>query len=322
MEKNDAIELYSVGSSNDSIQWLVVLFAVVNVLVLVGTILSNLIALVALVKQRTLHSPSNTLLGAMCLGDILSALFVHTVYEHLLRCLRGDTTTRVTNNIVTSFHANFAACKGIICFLTATVSLDRYLAICYPFKYLSTVTIVKYLWITALFSGSWATYSICLILILPLKMFYCSIIVITFCSMAIMNFCYTRILLIVHKQRVRVQTVGEIGGTVSSPQMREKSKVLVIFVEIFIFNIFNLPLFIFAIYYMIRGFHGSYTSPFVLMNLGFTLSNITSFLNPFVYCFRSSDVRKAARKLIPKRKSTYASYARSRKITTIAPVSM
>lgn len=322
MEKNDAIKLYLVGSSAESLQWLVIIFAIVNVLIIIGTVLFNLVALITLVKQRTLHNPSNTLLGAMCVGNLASALLVHAIYEHMLGCLRSSATTCITHEIVAIFHANFTACKGITSFVTAMVSVDRYMAICHPFKYLGTATIKKYIWITAIFSGFWVAYSLCLILILPLKLFYGSITVIIFCSMAAMNFCYTRILAIVHHQRVRVQTVGEIEGTVSSPQMREKSKAMVILVEIFTFNIFNLPLFIFAIYYLVNGFDGSFTTPFVLMNLGYTLSNATCFFNVFVYCFRSTEVRKAAKTLIPQKMQVLQGYSRARNTTKVTPVGM
>ena len=322
MEENDAKQLYLIGSSLESLRWLVIAFAIVNMINIVGTILSNLVALLALIKQRTLHNPSNTLLGAMCLGNIISVLLVHTVYEHMLGCIQSSTTACLTNEIVTVFHANFVTCKGIISFVTAMVSVDRYLAICHPFQYLGTATIKKYILIIAVFIGIWTAYSVCLILILPLKTFYCSVIIILFCGITAMNFCYTRVLIIVHRQRVRVQAVGEISGKVSSPpQLREKNKALVIFVEMFIFNIFNLPLLLFAMYCVVHGFNGSYTIPFVLMNVGFTLSNITNFMNPFVYCFRSSEVRKAVKRLIPQKMAVFTEYIRAKKLVKVAPVS-
>ena len=323
MEENDAKQLYLIGSSLESLRWLVIAFAIVNMLNIVGTILSNLVALLALIKQRTLHNPSNTLLGAMCLGNIISVLLVHTVYEHMLGCIQSSTTECLTNEIVTVFHANFVTCKGITSFITTMVSVDRYLAICHPFQYLGTATIKKYILITIVFSGIWAAYSLCLILILPLKTFYYSVIIILVCGITAMSFCYTRVLIIVHRQRVRVQVVGEISGTVSSPpQLREKNKTLVIFVEMFIFNIFNIPLLLFAMYYVVHGFNGSYTIPFVLMHLGYTLSNVTNFINPFVYCFRSSEVRRAAKKLIPQKLSAFTEYIRARKLVKVAPLSM
>ena len=322
MDKGDAIKLYFTGSSAESLQWLVIIFAILNVLIIIGTVLFNLVALIALVKHRTLHNPSNTLLGAMCVGNITTTLLVHTIYEHMLGCLRSHEATCITHEIVAIFHANFAACKGITSFITAMVSVDRYLAICHPFKYLSAATIKKYIWITVIFSGFWIAYSLCLILILSLRLFYGSVIAITFCSMAAMNFCYARILIIVHHQRTRVQTVGEIGGIVSLPQMREKSKAKVILVELFIFNIFNLPLFIFVIHWLVNGFQGSFTSRLVMMNLGYTLSNATCLLNVFVYCFRSSEVRKAAKKLIPQMMPVFRGFSNARKVTIVAPVGL
>lgn len=301
MDDSDALKLYSIESSREDLKWLVTLFASVNVLIIIIAVLLNLVALVILVKQRSLHNPSNAVLASMCIADLVSTLLVQTVYEFMLECLLNDSPGCINNTIVKIFHVTFTACKGPTSFITAMVSVDRYMAICFPFKYLGYVTITRNVAIVASFSAVWTVYSLCLILLLPLKVFYISIVIILFFSITAMNISYMQILIIVHKQRVRVQAVGEIGGTVSSPQEREKSKSFVIIFELMIFNLFNLPILIFAIQYLVNGFENSYKNPFVLINVGFTLSNMLCLLNPIVYCFRSSEIRKAAKKMLPQK---------------------
>lgn len=315
------MKLYSIESSRDDLKWLVTIFAAVNVFAMIGTILCNMIALVTLIKQRTLHTASNALLTAICLADVFSAVLVQTVYERMLECiLTGSPPGCINKKIVTAFHMNFATCKGSICIITAMISIDRYMAICFPFKYLSWVTIRKYTLVVLLLTGLWTAYILCLTLIIPMRMFYGSIAVIVLFGAVTINVTYTRILFIVHHQRVRVQTLGEIDGAVTSPpQAREKSKALVILVEILIFNIFNIPILVFATYYSRNGLANSFREPFILMNFGFMLSNITCFLNPFVYCFRSSEIRRAIKKLVPQRKSNVKGF-KERKLVKVVPI--
>ena len=321
MDEKDTIALYSIENERENLEWLIILFAIINVLLIIATVLLNTVALATLIKQRTLHNPSNTIIGALCIANIVSASIEQTIYEYMLVCLLKNTSGCINKTLVTIFHVSFTACKGSLCFITAMVSIDRYFAICYPFKYLGQATITKYVIIIALFTGFWFIYSLCLILIFPLETFYGSIIVIIFCSFVALDLCYTRVLIIVHKQQVRVQTIGEIAGSVALPQVKEKSKACFILVEILIFNIFNLPMLIFAFHYLIHGFDGSYKTPFVLINLGYTMSNLICFLNALVYCFRSSEMRKATKKLISQTIPDLRGRSATRK-TMVAPLNM
>ena len=120
---------------------------VINILPALWTIAGNAICIFTFAKTRSLHTPSNVLVGALCATDLYAGLVLQPLL--LTFCLMIPSNTDISD-IVT----RFATCLyfgGQLSFsLTYLVTIDRYIAICHPFRYTEFVTIRKYLYIVSI----------------------------------------------------------------------------------------------------------------------------------------------------------------------------
>ena len=96
----------------------------------------NGLFLTALFKTRSLHTPSNTILGGLCCSDLLIGIFALPQWILLIR-EKADTFNGQTYFV---FFSSFLLCTGLSSIFMTLVNLDRYAAICHPFKYLQYAT--------------------------------------------------------------------------------------------------------------------------------------------------------------------------------------
>lgn len=104
--------------------------------------LGNALVLTALVRTRSLHSPSKALLRSLALSDLFVGLFVQPMY--IAYCVSGLSENHWVRCVSWMIYPLFSDYFVAVSFLTmVAISIDRYLALRLRARYRSVVTITK-----------------------------------------------------------------------------------------------------------------------------------------------------------------------------------
>ena len=269
------------------------------------TVVGNGVFMAILLLKRSLHTPPNVLLGALCLSDLLVGTVVQPLYiidftyklvgrsfEHFLKA----------KTILTWF------CVGLSFQHILLISLDRYVALCHPFRYHMYATCKLHIRICTFTS------------ILPLSVTAVSIILFVKHYLTVRNYILSGVLLIslvavafanwkvfciLLHQKQKIVAVGEIAAE-DRRQIRkgkqERKKTYVIAIVLILFFICYLPLFV---QFLLQFWHEKvfpsivryqifdlWTDFFMLLN---------SVTNPLIYYARMKEIRQAAAVVICRR---------------------
>ena len=107
------------------------------------TITGNAVFFITLTKTSLLHTPSNVLLGALCATDLLAGVLCQPLFIAMLLSSPGPCCTLLAR--IFYFIYDLSCWNSFIC--TLMVTLDRYAAICYPYRYRAHATCRKYIYI-------------------------------------------------------------------------------------------------------------------------------------------------------------------------------
>ncbi len=264
------------------------------------TLVGNSIFMLTIFRTPSLHNPSNVLLGTLCLSDFLVGLivqplfFVNVLWDH--GCYPDDWLTDI-------YYYIFVLFSGFSLLMAGFLSIDRYIAICHPFKYTSKIACKKYIIIIIIMCIFWATCSVSILM--GLYKFWTAFFVVEVLVIMTIIIIYAKIYYVISKLKRNVVTVGETVEQRSSQgfqsqtnlqkKEREKSHTISIILGFFLFS-YSIELGR-SLHYLIKGEgypcqnHGLFftldmwTDFFVLVN---------SCVNPIVYCVRSTDIRNAA----------------------------
>ena len=256
------------------------------------TIICNTVFFITLLKTSSLHTPSNILLGALCVTDLLAGLVCQPLYiAYLLREPGPDRSSIVK---ALNFAYNVSCWNSFVSSLLIT--LDRFAAICYPYKYQEHATCRKYVYTAS------CTFVLFMIYAVIQLTFYKNSEVI-FWSVQVglqllviiaVLIMYVRIYRVVISQRKRIASIRDVCG-------RRKSRM-----SLSARNRTHTVTIILAVFIACYAPHTVYCIERVLYHLGkfeyhrglalwanyFVLLN--SCLNPIIYCARSQEIRRAA----------------------------
>ncbi|CAJ0921938.1 unnamed protein product [Ranitomeya imitator] len=101
-----------------------------------GTICGNLLIIILVSTSKNLHTPMYFFISQLSISDILLASDIVPDTLHIL--LNNGGTTTFTGCIIQFYF--FCVCEIFECFLLTVMSYDRYVAICNPLHYTSTMT--------------------------------------------------------------------------------------------------------------------------------------------------------------------------------------
>ena len=267
------------------------------------TIVANSILLLALAKTKLLHTPSNMLLASLCFSDLLVGVLSQPLYmAFMLKILLLETPCKT--------HISVLQWSGIILngmsfIIVLYITIDRYVAVCHPFVYERKAGIKRYCIIMAL---------TCVYKVLsPIatgrayKIYYGAVSIVSF---AVMFFCYIKIYSVIAKKERDVLKLGRIGAEerkILHRNREEKSKAYTIIVLLAVFTLSYLPPLgaTMAIYMTSHTLKICNLSPntAVLFLWSVFFLNISSVINPIVYCVYIRSIREAAAKLLFKRKN-------------------
>lgn len=288
-------ESVNTGSINIHINIIIVL----DILTALGTIGGNTIFLTTLIKTTSLHTPSNMLIGALCICDLLVGFVAQPVYLRMLFLMRdgkGEDTQTV-------FNAAFFWFSGLSCLLAATMSLDRYFAICHPFAYRRLATCKRHIIIATIISIIWSLYSIPFSIAdrKGIKFLY-TFVGYIFAVAAVISFSYVQIYRVMLAQRRTMPTIGVISGTEEggNVRMREADKARTISFILGFFLLCHIPYLAFTIYFI--GWHSQFCENSHHVTIMFLWDEyfllLSSCVNPLVYGLRRREFKLAGLRII------------------------
>ena len=265
----------------------------------IAAILLNGLILIALVKTRSLHTPSNALLGCLCCSDLLiGILYISRWALHASVAFGKPYLNHVESlQIIVILHL---VLTGLSSLFMTLVNFDRFAAICYPYKYVQYTTLRLHAVISI---SIFFIYVIIMCVTFPVDMrFHSNATAVNF----FIVFSITTIILIVCNWmifKVILRHRKDIASTERSINRQhdrfqsDSNRYRIILILLIIFVVCKVPQII--IYFIaISSITEVGTSIFVLLGVSDILLLLNSFLNPLVYCFRITSFQMAVKDVL------------------------
>ena len=269
-----------------------------NVLLAICSSLGNILILITLHKETTLHAPSKLFLRSLAITDLLVGVISEpltiTYWMSAVRKRQDD----CYNALFTSFIASYLLCGMSLLTLTA-ISVDRLLALTLGLRYRQVVTVKKacacviMFWIVSIiFSAMYAQN-------VRITIWYSHIVIPVSFFTSVSS--YTKIFWELHHQEIQVrgniiqreQSSNSSSAALNISQYR-KGVSGVIWLQVAV-----------AVCYLPHGiitalwtYSGQSSAIIVLRQLILTLVYFNSTLNPLLYCWKISEVRQLVKELL------------------------
>ena len=274
------------GSQQPSIH-----LAVLNIFLSLTAILGNSLILVALRKESSLHPPSKLLYRSLVTTDLLVGLVTHplsvtyrisSIYKQWNLCRYARSTCYLSSY----------ALRGVSLTTMTTISVDRLLALLLGLRYKQIVTLKRtYIIVAAVWVAS-SVAAICYILIKRIGFWFLYIIV-PLCLVISMA-AYTKIFYTLRNNKARVQQQSSQPHSLNLLRYRKA-----------VYSALSVQLALvvcYAPYIIVESVtaHRKTLSSHIVLVRGIvaTLLYFNSTLNPFLYCWKISEVRKAVKQTI------------------------
>ena len=267
-------------------------FSAVNILLSITATLGNSLILVALHKESSLHPPSKLLYRCLATTDLLvglvtqpiyAAFWMSVVHEHWSLCRFSFYATGVTG---------YALCTVSMLTLT-TISVDRLLAMLLGLRYKEIVTlrrtyiIFAIFWIVSLLSGLFfhLNYRVT---------FWLSFTAAPLC-LVISIASYTKIFRAISHHQAQIQDYAQQQPSQPNALNMARYRKAVynaIWVQLALVVCY-VPQFIVRIVIFLSA--KRFSNFFLIYGMGIVILFFNSTLNPFLYCWKISEVRRAVK---------------------------
>ena len=258
-----------------------ILSCVVNCLFSLMSSLGNLLILVVIRKTQDLYWPSFVLVGSLAASDLVVGL----ICQPLLVALNIAELKKNFNVFCYCRMLLFVTgwtTGGVSLLILTAISVDRLLALTLHLQYNTTVTVARVFQTRFWMTTKWY--------FIPLAVFLLSFVVITVCTLNIFKIVRR------HQRQINCQTLAVIRlqtNTVNILKCR-KSAVTVLYIYA-LFLIVYLPFITLTIMELLIGMTRALATASIYAA---TVVFINSFLNPFVYCWRSREIRRAVKNIL------------------------
>ena len=255
---------------------------ILNVPLMLLSIVGNALVLVAILKTPSLRSPSVIFLCNLAVSDLLVGLVVQPVYivEQMVK-----TVPKLQEAVG---GMGFSGC-GVSLWTMTAITVDRFLALHYHLQYPNLMTtsraiytIVTIWCIITLFSFS--------VLWSPRIHYFLGAFCITICLLVCLV-CFIKIYQIVRRHQVQIhvqQQAVENSTDTNKQQIRQSTKSAKnIFIYFLVMILCYTPLF-FVYIILINNLNS-----IVLRTFPVTVAFMNSSINPFLYCWRTPELRRA-----------------------------
>ena len=269
-----------------------------NVLLAICSSLGNILILIALHKETTLHAPSKLFLRSLAITDLLVGVISEpltiTYWMSAVRKRQDD----CYNALFTSFIASYLLCGMSLLTLTA-ISVDRLLALTLGLRYRQVVTVKKacacviMFWIVSITCSAMYAQNV------RITIWYSHIVIPVSFFTSVSS--YTKIFWELHHQEIQVrgniiqreQSSNSSSAALNISQYR-KGVSGVIWLQVAV-----------AVCYLPHGiitalwtYSGQSSAIIVLRQFTITLVYFNSSLNPLLYCWKISELRQSVKELL------------------------
>ena len=277
--------------------WLILPLDIIPTLL---TIVGNAVFFVTLLKTRSLHNPSNLLLGALCVTDLVVGFVCQPLFIAVLLGPPGPCCSTVTK--VYNLTFGLSSLNSFICGLLITI--DRYFAVSFPFKYIEWATCRRYTFISSTIFAIFASYSV--IKIPYFEKSRSSFLIFDICLELLVIitvfFIYVKIYRLVFvKTRAIARVASERELHDIQVKSSDKKRTLTVAIILVALLVCYAPL---LVYYCLSLLFYLRKMPLYTYDLGVWanyLALCNSGINPLIYCARSSEIRNAAIRLFTTR---------------------
>lgn len=290
-------------------------------------VFGNLLVLIAVLRTKNLYSPSNVLLCCLALSDLMVGLVAQPCFvAHKIGELTENLNIYCITRVV-SETAGFIT-VGVSTLTLTAISVERYLALKLHLRYREVITCKKVLavavslWLILLLLGG-------VRFVARNKLFDAGVVLILLISLGLTIGCYHQIFKTVrrHEIEIKCQTTTQnencnsVSGTTSGQRenssvtdsscsqlqktaktsrrnmLRYKKSTLAMVYILGIFIVCYVPILIVNIAMIIRGYTKREKIAYIYTT---TILLVNSTLNPIIYCWRMSDIRRAVKSTINK----------------------
>ena len=262
---------------------IVVINCILNAPLMLIAIFGNGLVLAAIIRTPPIRSPSMIMLCSLAVSDFLVGLVTHPLY------IAKELTENRPLDILWDTMA-YSFC-GVSLLIITAINVDRVLALHYHMRYPTIVTksrvkcTMVVLWCVNLLSSTFYFLSD--------FVYHFVIAVITGICLVISTISYIRIYAIVRRHRFQIHIQHQAVQCSSAENdiniLRMKKSAINTFIFYIILVMCFLPLYIFL------TLHGLSNKPWpAKWNFATTFVFANSSINPFLYCWRLRELRKAA----------------------------
>ena len=275
-----------------------IFLSVINLLVSPCSILLNVLVIVAVKTSPRLKSNHHILLASLAGTDLLTgAISQPLLIAEEIYLLKGSSLNSYSFCFLRNVSA-ITAMTPVIASLQhlALLSIERYLAITYPFKYLELITelplnasVVTVWAVATLFTVLTSVYTVNNTFILNFRR------VITVASISILIFCHFAVYREARSQILKIAT-QQISTEARAVFLKEKKALNITTMVIGVVFLSFVPLIIFRP--VLKSLIGPPAWKFVLQYALKSLALCNSVCNPLIYCARNREFRKAFERLL------------------------
>ncbi|XP_058955428.2 melanocyte-stimulating hormone receptor-like [Pocillopora verrucosa] len=266
-------------------------FAAVNIFLAVTAFLGNSLILVALHKESSLHPPSKLLYRCLATTDLLVGLiaqplrvtyWMSVVHEHWSLCHYAGKAAFITGVVLC----------GVSLLTMAVISVDRLLALMLGLRYKEIVTLKRIYIIIASFWVLCLVASLCIIF--DKRITLLSIMISIPLSLLISLASYTKIFRTLRHHQAQVQQQPSQPNALNMARYRKAvhSALWVQSVLVICYTPYLIALFV------ITSSTTYLSNSVVAWEMAGVLVYFNSTLNPFLYCWKISEVRRAMKQTI------------------------
>ena len=270
-------------------------FSTIHILLSLTATLGNSLILVALSKESSLHPPSKVLYRCLATTDLLVGLVVHPLAViHFMSYIHEDWgRCRWTHSVV--FISGYALCSVSLLTMTA-ISVDRLLALLVGLRYRQIVTVKRIHVISVTFWIASGIFSLCQSLNDHIT-FWSSFVVAVSCLM-ISFASYTKIFRALSHHRTQIQDHAQQSPCQPNAlniALYRKAVYSTLWVQLALFVCY-LPSCIVIVLYTFGKISATHLN--VIGTVMGVLVSFNSTLNPFLYCWKISEVRQAVKQTL------------------------
>ena len=268
-------------------------FVPVNLILSITSPLGNILILVALQKESSLHPPSKLLFRCLSCTDLLVALILQPVFVIYLIVTANKNLylCRITEKVL--FISSLMLCGESIQILTA-ISVDRLLALLLKLRYRQVVTLTGLRFVVTF---SWAmSFAFGMAYLWNKRFFLIGSPVGVGIFLTISSFCYLKIYFTIRRQQKQVQSCQAHPGTSLNIACYKKTVSSALCIH-FTLILSYLAHTIATLVTMLRGLTPCTAFPW---NITILLIFLNSTLNPFLYCWKIRALRQAVKDTLKK----------------------